>query len=251
MIVIGALLTFSLFASIWTDSSIDLIFDILAMLGSGILCSAIVALLTEIRNDKILVASNQRNRTFVLSLITDDIKSLLVLELKHLSAYALLSNTGKTKTKKCDLTIQEIITKINCTLSEINTSLETIYQFGPFIDTAYLKKVPERNRLAYQNIFPYYEHLQHGILKVLNDANHYLINGILDEDIIAILNTMQHELASIISSSNESNLELLFDFKEMFFENLTGYLNALGVAKDELLQCYIKETLTNLNEATN
>jgi hypothetical protein len=104
--------------------------------------------------------------------------------------------------------------------------------------------VPERNRLAYQNILPYYEHLQHGILKVLNDANHYLIDGILDEDVIAILNTMQQELASIISSSNESNLELLFDFKEMFFDNLTGYLNALGVAQDEILHCYIKETLT-------
>lgn len=247
MIVVGIVLTISLVSKIWTGDNIDIIFDIIAMIGSGVLCSAIVALLTEIRNEKMMSMAQQKNRGFVLSVITNGIKGLLILELKYLSAYALLSNTERKETQNCDLAISEIIDKINCILGTITSSIETIYQSShiPRIDNAYLKRISERSHLAYQCVFPYYENLRNTTQKLLDESNYCLISGILDEDTITFLNAMQQDLSSIIASSDDANLELLFEFKMIFFDNLSKYLDVLGVDKDELLHCYVKEISSN------
>ena len=99
--------------------------------------------------------------------------------------------------------------------------------------------------MAYQCVLPNYENLRNTTQKLLDESNYYLISGILDEDTITILNAMRQDLTSIIASSDDANLELLFEFKMIFFDNLSKYLDILRVGKDELLHCYVKEISSN------
>ena len=52
MIAVGFVLTISFIATIWLKGVWDTIFNIVAMIGSGILCSAVVSYIIEISNNK-------------------------------------------------------------------------------------------------------------------------------------------------------------------------------------------------------
>jgi hypothetical protein len=82
MIVVGAILTASFVITIWTNPNIDAIINIVAMVGSGVFCSAIVALFTELRNERILELEHSRQREYILSSLKDSLKFFFCLGVK-------------------------------------------------------------------------------------------------------------------------------------------------------------------------
>ena len=78
MIVVGAILTASFVITILTNPNIDAIINIVAMVGSGVFCSAIVALFTELRNERILELEHNRQREYILSSLRNSLKFFFV-----------------------------------------------------------------------------------------------------------------------------------------------------------------------------
>ena len=241
MIVVGAILTALFVITIWSNQNVDVIINIVAMVGSGIFCSAIVALFTELRNERILELEHSRQREYILSSLKNSLKFFFVWELKQVSSYAVLSKSGNKKTNKYDLSVLDSINKIVNYLEQISSSIETICQYSSVIDSEYLKRIKARNNLVYESILPYYKNLQSIISYLIIDSNNYLISGVLDEKKINTLKDMQQELNTIIEYSNEDGLELLLEFKLLFFKNLPKYLDTIEINKSEKLNCYIRE----------
>ena len=243
MIVVGAILTASFVITIWTNPNIDAIINIVAMVGSGVFCSAIVALFTELRNERILELEHNRQREYILSSLKNSLKFFFVWELKQISSYSILAKTDNKKTNKYELSVLDSINKIINYLEQISSSIETIYQYSSVIDSEYLKRMKARNNLAYESVLPYYKNLQSIISSLIIDSNNYLISGVLNEKKINTLKDMQQDISTIIDYSNEDGLELLFEFKLLFFKNLSEYLDAIEINKSEKLNCHIIEII--------
>ena len=145
MIVVGAILTTLFVIIIWSNQNVDVIINIVAMVGSGVFCSAIVALFTELRNERILELEHSRQRGYILSSLKNSLKFFFVWELKQVSSYAILSKSGNKKTNKYDLSVLDSINKIINYLEQISSSIETIYQYSSVIDSEYLKRIKARN----------------------------------------------------------------------------------------------------------
>lgn len=66
MMVSGIVLTLLLFCTIWVSSCWDIVFNVFAMLGSGVFCSAIVSLIVEQNNERREKQRKQEQRDFLL-----------------------------------------------------------------------------------------------------------------------------------------------------------------------------------------
>lgn len=109
MIVIGFVLTISFIATIWTNNTWSAIFNIISMIGSGILCSAVVSYIIEISNNKRVQNLKQEQQKYILSSVKDSLLWLFSLEYKNLSEYLILSDTtNKYKTNKKELEVKKL-----------------------------------------------------------------------------------------------------------------------------------------------
>ena len=128
MIIIGVILTLLLIATIWTNDEIDLIFNILAMIGSGILCSAIVSLIIEENNKRIAREEKIKQREFILKGIRMSLKTYLFWEVDQLSQYYLLKIDNSLKNRKrIEFSIAEVISKLQKYITKTMTPEELFY----------------------------------------------------------------------------------------------------------------------------
>ncbi|MBR2614530.1 MAG: hypothetical protein IKC71_02905 [Clostridia bacterium] len=245
MIIAGALLTISYIGAIWAGEPIKIILSIVAMLGSGVLCSALVSLFLELKSEK----DKKKQSSFILEGINNRLKFLLVWELKTLSTYLILIKPDNLKkTNKYKLNLKEIISKINNILNEIVSDTDILYQYNTNINNEYLKKVKIKNNLAFGSSLPYYKDLLAKITDLLIDSNVCLINGVFDEDIINVLKSMKIEISEIIGLSNKESLELLMEFRQIFFQNIEMYFRTLNIDLEEKQVCYIREVIEKTAE---
>ena len=243
MIICGVILTLSLIATIWTNDEIDLIFNILAMLGSGVFCSAIVSWIVEHNNIKMIKEERLIQSKFVLRRVFNRLNTYIFWEIGQLSQYSLLSiEDSKKKREFNEYTQKEIIDKINEYLLAINNSVESIYQWSDVIDSKYLKRVEKRDSLVFKQILPIVKRLKEEITNVLSDVSMYYINEVLDDDKVKALEELEIMLVDIINFSEGESIELTLEFKKMFFENLQGILERLEVnLKDKMKVIIWKE----------
>lgn len=235
----GLVLTLSLIASIWTNDNVTIILNIVAMIGSGVLCSALVALFTELRDERLIKAEYNRQRKYIFASLKNTLRNILIFEIKNLSAYSLLIEPNK-KTNKHNFSIAEAVEKIIFFLSQMN-SIQNIDQIDFIIDSHYLDRIKARNAFTYELTLPYYKSLLNAIASIIAESNNFLICGVLNENQIETLKDWQWEINPIIEHSKESTLELLLDFKTLFFKNIYKYLDVLDFDKNEQLNCYIVE----------
>ena len=89
MILSGAVLTFLLFNKLFGEIPMWLTIglDVLAMLGSGVFCSAIVSLIIDKQNQKIADEKREEQRIFILGSSQRSIVNLYKRELTELSIY--------------------------------------------------------------------------------------------------------------------------------------------------------------------
>ena len=83
MIAVGFVLTISFIATIWLKCVWDTIFNIVAMIGSGILCSAVVSYIIEISNNKRDEKLKQEQQKYIFSSAKDSLLWLFSLEYKN------------------------------------------------------------------------------------------------------------------------------------------------------------------------
>lgn len=238
LIGIGSLMTISYIGAIWANDVCKVILNIVAMIGSGVLCSALVSLFLELKSEK----EKKKQSSFILEGIKSRLKFILIWEIKVLSAYSILIKPDSQKrTKKYKLTLTNAIVKIKEILESITQNTENIYQYSSNMDFEYMNKIKRKNTLAFGFSLPYYKDLASRISDLLIDSNNYLINGVFNEDKINILKSMEIEIKEIIGFSTEDSLELLMEFREIFFKNIEMYYKVLDIDLNEEQDCYIRE----------
>ena len=246
MMIIGSICTGLYVATLWANSIWDMIFNILAMLGSGVFCSALVSLIIETRNEIMLEQEHKRQRDYILSSFRNSVKSLIELELRCLSRYCLLLEAEDVKkTHNCKLPINTTIDKILDYLSQLRESVQMCYQYSNVIDSNYLKRIKYRNTFAYELTFSHYTYIQKSLEHLVYESNNYLIAGVLDEKAIKSLKDMNSGCVLVIESSHEDKLDLLFEYKFILFNEMGKHLKNLGFDLNEELNCSITVLQTN------
>ena len=245
MIAVGFVLTISFIATIWLKGVWDTIFNIVAMIGSGILCSAVVSYIIEISNNKRDEKLKQEQQKYILSSAKDSLLWLFSLEYKNLSEYLTLSDTtNKFKTNKKELEVKETLNEVSNYLSQITNNASICFQFTNVIDSNYLTRIKRRDDLAFKNNLPYYEKLNKELLKIIEDSNYYYTTEIFTKEQLKIIQDIQIDIDPIIYYSNENNLDILFEFKEIFITNISKHLNLFNIKESDKIVCYDK-VITN------
>lgn len=245
MIVIGFVLTISFIATIWLKGAWNTVFNIFAMIGSGILCSAVVSYIIEISNNKRDENLKQEQQKYILSSVKYSLLWLFSLEYKNLSEYLTLSDaTNKFKTDKKELAVEKVLNEVSNYLSQITNNASICFQFTNVIDSNYLTRIKRRDDLAFKNTLPYYEKLNKELLKINEDSNYYYTTGIFSKEQLSVIRDMQIDVDQIIYHSNENNLDILFEFKEMFITNISKHLNLFNIKESDKIVCYDK-VITN------
>ena len=163
-------MTFSYIGSFWTKGILPIILNIIAMIGSGVLCSTIVSLFLERKSEN----EKKKQSAFILEGIKNRLRFLLLWELNALSSYAILTKPNSTKiTQKSKLTLKDSISKINELLENITKNIESVYQYSNVIDAEYMEKLKIKNNLAFGTSLPYYKDLLSKISDLLINSNNY------------------------------------------------------------------------------
>lgn len=241
MIIIGFVLTISFIATIWLKDAWNTIFNIIAMIGSGILCSAVVSYIIEISNNKRDENLKQEQQKYILSSVQDSLLWLFSLEYKNLSEYLTLSDTtNKYKTNKKELEVEKTLNEVISYLSQITNNASICFQFTNVIDSNYLTRIKRRDDLAFKNNLPYYERLNKELLKICEDSNYYFTTGIFTKEQLSVIRNIQIDVDQIICYSNENNLDTLFEFKEIFIKNISKNLSLFNIKESDKIICYDK-----------
>ena len=139
MIISGVVLTLLLIATIWTNDEIDVIFNILSMIGSGIFCSAIVSWIIEENNIRKAREEKIKHREFILKGIRTRLKTYLFWEVDQLSQYDLLQIDDSLKTRRrIEYSIAKVIRKLQEYITKINTTEELLFETANVTYSEYL-----------------------------------------------------------------------------------------------------------------
>ena len=242
MMVVGLVATLSLVVNIWIkDHTWTIIINIIAMVGNGILCSAIVSYIIEVSANKRTKKLKCEQRKYILSSAKNSILSLLSSEYRNLSEYVTLNDTtNKFKTTSEEIGIKDVLDKLYDWTNHIMNNVAVCYQFSAIIDSSYLERIKRRNELAFQLLLPYYERLNNELLRIADDSNIYFIGEIFDKKQLDKIHSIQIDVDSIIASSNESNIELLFEYKNIFIRDIKDILDIFSVEQSQRIKCFYK-----------
>lgn len=245
MMAVGTIATLSFIATIWLENRAwNIIINIIAMIGSGILCSAIVSYIIEISENKRIEKLKCEQRSYILSSVKCLILHLLSSEYKNLSEYVVLSDiTNKFKTTNEEIEIKTVIDKLCDWINYITNNVSICYQYSNVVDSNFLVKIKRRNELAFQYLLPYYEKLNKDLLKIYEDSNVYFIDGIFDKEQLEKIHSIQIDVDSIIACSNENSIDLLFEYKKMFITNINNVLDIFSVEESETIKCLYKSVV--------
>ena len=242
MMAAGIVATLSLVVNIWIkDYAWTIIINIIAMVGSGILCSAIVSYIIEVSENKRIEKMKCEQRDYILSSVKYSLLSLFSSEYKNLSEYITLNDTtNKYKTTCDEIDIKNVIDKLCDLTNQIMNNAAVCYQFSTVIDSSFLARIKRRNELAFQLLLPYYEKLNKDLLKIYEDSNIYFIDGIFDKEQLDKIHSIQIDVDSIIGCANESNIDLLFEYKDMFFADIKDVLGIFNIEQSQKIKCFYK-----------
>lgn len=207
--------------------------NIFAMLGSGLVCSAVVSWFVEINNEKRERENINRQRLFALSEISNNIKYLIRNEMRNLSAFLLVQEEKKRKVRKGTASIEECTNNLHNMLLRVNSIIKTDY-----------KPSELKERLLFNDIVPIYQSLNRSLLTILNDSPVYFVNGVLDEASIEKMQQLQGLLNEIISLSYSSSTEEAIEAKLEFSQEVLEMLSYMYIDIKQNMTYFINEEIS-------
>lgn len=240
MLVFGGLCSLLLICTIRANETYDVVWNIIAMFGSGVFCSALVAWLIETRDEKQLKREQFEKRKKILSRFESSLKYLLRQELKNLTSCVVLIENNNTMRKKT-MRQRDVISKIKCTIDEIKEPNGKVHQINDAVGIEYCKTQEWIHKKIYQNTLYAYSNLLNVISCVLEDLNLYLATDIFEEEKIEELENIKSSIDYIIDAARVENEGMLLEEKRNFFERLTTCLMVLGFNLDDEVECYCYE----------
>ena len=220
----GITLTGLLFFKLCDDSlSVkSILLDILAMLGSGVFCSAIVSLIIEKQNKKAIKKMREEQTQFVLRSAQRSIINLFRYELRNLSGYYAdyVLKEKRTLTKK-ELTFKEIGDEIVRLINEIkNFESECLNSGGAIITPETIKRDEDKSKTLARNPRPYYESIYEKLQSITSNSSLYLVNDIFDKKEIAFFDTLTWDVQGVLNYDTEMHVYdgTLLEFKLCLYE---------------------------------
>lgn len=241
MIIIGIIATLIYIITIWTEIVWDTILNIVLTMGSGVLCSAIVAWISESIQKKNDGNKKREQRNYILSVVKNLFLILFSSEYKNLSEYLILNDkSNKYKTISKEIKVENVLDELNVMLEQITDNVTTSYQLPDIIDSNYLMKINKRNELAFRSLLCLYERLNKDLLKIYEDSNIYFLDEVFNKGQIEKIHNIQMDIDSIIACSNENDIELLFEIKRPFIKDIKKSLDVFNIKPSERIKCYYK-----------
>ena len=224
LLIIGLLLTVTYVSVIWVDDAVvATILNILAMLGSGIFCSAIVSLIFEINNSRRDEKERKIKRTYILNSICNSINAIILREIMYSSRFCLEFNTDR-RINKTPITIKKAIEK---TLTFFNETID-IYGSNKFRNEE--EKVEFHFCRFCKSGSTEYKELLEEIKEIASKSHIYLMDGTLSTSQIDFLNKMTEQIESLVNFEDKYNYyDMIVYYKISVFRNLNNFLNILEV----------------------
>lgn len=216
MIVIGTIATLLSIVTIWTDPVMGVILNIVAMLGSGVLCSTIVSFFINQQIDLISLQNKLDSERFLFSRLIDKICFLVSIENKYLSI--LIWNNRVFKKDETTCSLEAGTNKVLSLLSEIQAN------FNDLNDVKRLRgnqanKTHLRNYLC-DFTLQYYKDLNQNILSIVTNGAFYLKSRLLNEKFLNQLVGIERTISLIDLISSGDSVDRIIEQKITFFRKI-------------------------------
>ena len=248
MIVGGVLGVLSYIGMIWVGNNTvaDVFLNIFAMLGSGVLCSAIVSIVIEHNAKKMQDEEHKKQCEFIFSTLRIDLFRIAIEELRNISEYIILRDKNEDKCWISNkMTLPEIVLKNQEYLEILSTDFDMAYQFVSCIDSEYMNNVKNRDALAYGNALTYYKILRNSLEIVLEQSHVYYLAHIFSESQISALKDLKLTTDNVIYNSNDGDFEQTFIMKKVFFMSVEECLQVFEIDTTKKVLCSYRTKKSN------
>lgn len=226
LLIIGVLLTIAYVSVIWVDDKVlATILNILAMLGSGIFCSAIVSLVFEINNSRRDEKERKIKRTYILNDIYNSTNAIILREIMYSSRFCLEFNNDR-KINKTPISVKNAIDK---TLTFFNETID-IYCSNKLTS----ETIKEKNEVHLGRVCKLgsseYKKLLEEIKEIVSKSHIFLMDGTLSTAQIDCLNKMVAYIESLVNAEDNYNYyDMVLYCKIRVFRFLNEFLNVLEI----------------------
>lgn len=229
LMVIGGVLSFAAFLTLLNVCEPwSLFFQIVSSLGNGIFASAIITLLIEKGNDKRMKSKISEQKEYLFSDIRFMLPTILRNEIRTMSNYIALSKNNTSKMKASDINFPSMLYSAQCLLNIIH--LETLNNNTIYVCTPdNIEQLHKKDKALFEEMRPYYERLKTYIMIIIEKKEVYLMNELLTQSDFNDLQGFLCVIDDMITYCVNKNIELLIEYKKMFFEDIIKFGNIVLV----------------------
>ncbi len=243
LIVVGVMLTVALAFNIMElPRWVEILLDIISLLGSGVACSGLVALLMEYSKMQWRQRELEEQRTYICNTLRGRIGHLIYVEIQNITSFIAAAHDQPAKLTKSAGSESDILQMINKYLEHI--SIDDINPKSE-VETEVTKKLAQRkSEYLTRAVNNYYN--THQTLTSLLDNDNYYLTGIISKDMLNVLEQMKSNVQSIIHASSMERISNLIDMKKEFFSTLNDSMQILNFDLDKEIKYYIVENIDNI-----
>ena len=221
-----------------------MVFDFLAMIGSGVFCSTIVSCFIEAQNKAREKRDRAEQRKFVFSAARNSFIRLFTREILNISMYYSKYITQEdTEWVKEDVGLQNIGDKILLLLKGLAADEEKKRTCNSnTITVESMKQEDElKNHLVTNNKI-YYKSLHQSLSELSTFLNTYFIAGLVTEQQVELLKELTWDIDDILLCDPDIGVGdgNILEFKRILFEKTHQYLSVLDVPDDYLAHAHYK-----------
>ena len=224
--------------------SVSILFDFLAMIGGGVLCSTIVSWYIDVQNKNKEQSDREEQRKYIFSSAKNSFRRLFERELFEISNYY-----AKCRVKhsvgwiKEELDLPEMSKKLVWLLDEIEIAEENERKDDILIITLEsMKRDEEKRKHLVKNNELYYRSLHQALSELSTFYSTYMIAGLLNEEQIELLKELTWDIHDILLYEPEIGLDdgMILVFKKSLFEKTHQYLSVLDIEENEKVYVHYK-----------
>ena len=218
-IVVGFVATLSYAFTLLLDdnSPFNVIFNIFAMLGSGIFCSAIVSLGFEKATKRRMVEEQNTRREFYFSYLIYYLECIILDELKHLCEILDVKYSDQNGLND-GISVDKAVLKLKEMYEKIKDNKELI------------SKISENADLLRD-----YEGLNNATSALLKENIQFVLSNIISIDGITCLSHLERYRESILRNHKNKNNEALIVLKPGFFDSIQSFLKIVEPQYDSII----------------